>query len=71
MWECICCKALFSNPEQLSRHHKKESHGFDVLNDAEKRIADGWQGVELSGFPRTKDGRILWVSEAAVNTEKE
>lgn len=60
LWECYHCKAKFSNPETMGKHIQAQGHVFESLPETLKEEAMGWQGLESSGYPKAKNGRVLW-----------
>lgn len=59
MWECPKCKVVSSNPEQ----HWKHLSNNQKCKEFAMSQSFGWQSVELSGFPRTKTGELLWQTQ--------
>lgn len=61
MWECFHCNTKFSNPEAMGKHTKSTGHTLETLNPNVRQTHFGWQGFEISGYPKTPDGRALWI----------
>lgn len=53
MWECYKCKGLQTNP---SAHHE---HLKVCKGTGKREEILGWQGLEVDGVPRNKDGILL------------
>jgi hypothetical protein len=58
MWQCPGCNLIAINPELLAGHMKTtpkcKGKSFNLR---------GWQGVELDGLPRSKNGETLWLNQ--------